>query len=67
MLSRNHDLVKACHYMLRRWEAFTRFLDDGLVCLTNNAAERALRCVSLGCKAWLFCVSDRRGQYAAVF
>lgn len=65
-LSRNHDLAKACLYMLRRWDAFTRFLDDGRVCLTNNAAERALRCVPLGRKAWLFCGSDRGGQRAAV-
>lgn len=65
-LSRNHDLAKACLYMLRRWDAFTRFLDDGRVCITNNAAERALRCVPLGRKAWLFCGSDRGGQRAAV-
>jgi transposase len=45
-LSRNHDLAKACLYMLRRWPAFTRFLDDGRVCTTNNAAERALRGVT---------------------
>ncbi len=65
-LSRNYDLAKAFNYMLRRWDAFTRFLDDGRVCLTNNAAERALRCVPLGRKAWLFCGSDRGGQRAAV-
>jgi transposase len=65
-LSRNHDLAKACLYMLRRWDAFTRFLDDGRICLTNNAAERALRCVPLGRKAWLFCGSDRGGQRAAI-
>ena len=65
-LSRNHDLAKAFNYMLRRWDAFTRFLDDGRVCLTNNAAERALRCVPLGRKAWLFCGSDRGGQRAAI-
>lgn len=65
-LSRNHDLAKAINYMLRRWEAFTRFLDDGRVCLTNNVAERALRCVPLGRKAWLFCGSDRGGERAAV-
>lgn len=64
--SRNHDLAKAINYMLRRWDAFTRFLDDGRMCLTNNAAERALRCVPLGRKAWLFCGSDRGGQRAAV-
>jgi transposase len=65
-LSRNHDLARAINYMLRRWDAFTRFLDDGRVCLTNNAAERALRCVPLGRKAWLFCGSDRGGQRAAI-
>ena len=65
-LSRHHDLAKAINYMLRRWDAFTRFLDDGRVCLSNNAAERALRCVPLGRKSWLFCGSDRGGQRAAV-
>jgi hypothetical protein len=53
-------------YMLKRWPAFTRFLGDGRVCLSNNAAERALRGVALGRKAWLFCGSDRGGQRAAV-
>jgi transposase len=65
-LSRSHDLTKAINYMLRRWAAFSRFLDDGRVCISNNAAERALRCVPLGRKAWLFCGSDRGGQRAAV-
>lgn len=65
-LSRSHDLTKACLYMLKRWDAFSRFLDDGRICLTNNAAERALRCIPLGRKAWLFCGSDRGGQRAAV-
>ena len=51
MLSRNHDLTRACLYMLRRWDAFTRFLEDGRICISNNAAERALRCVPLGRKA----------------
>ena len=65
-LSRSHHLAKAINYMLRRWPAFTRFLDDGRVCISNNAAERALRCVALGRKSWLFCGSDRGGQRAAV-
>ena len=52
-------------YMLKRWDRFTRFLDDGRICLTNNAAERALRGVALGRKAWLFCGSDRGGDRAA--
>ena len=65
-LSRSHDLTKAINYMLRRWAVFTRFLEDGRICITNNAAERALRCVPIGRKAWLFCGSDRGGQRAAV-
>jgi transposase len=64
-LSRGHDLVKAINYMLKRWPAFTLFLDDGRVCLSNNAAERALRGVALGRKSWLFCGSDRGGRRAA--
>jgi transposase len=42
-LSRGNDLAKAMDYMLKRWPAFSRFLEDGRVCLTNNAAERAMR------------------------
>jgi transposase len=64
-LSRGHDLVKAANYMLKRWPAFTLFLEDGRVCLSNNAAERALRGIALGRKSWLFCGSDRGGQRAA--
>lgn len=64
-LSRGHDLAKAMQYMLKRWSAFTLFLEDGRVCLTNNAAERGLRGIALGRKSWLFCGSDRGGQRAA--
>lgn len=35
-------------FMLKRWSSFTRFIDDGRICLSNNAAERALRAVTLG-------------------
>jgi transposase len=64
-LSRGNDLAKAMDYLLKRWTAFTRFLDDGRVCLSNNAAERALRGIALGRKSWLFAGSDRGGQRAA--
>ncbi|AVM72916.1 IS2 repressor TnpA [Magnetospirillum gryphiswaldense MSR-1] len=64
-LSRGNDLAKAMDYMLKRWPAFTRFLDDGRVCMTNNSAERALRGIALGRKSWLFAGSDRGGQRAA--
>jgi len=64
-LSRGNDVAKAMEYMLKRWTAFTRFLDDGRICLSNNAAERALRGIALGRKSWLFAGSDRGGQRAA--
>jgi transposase len=64
-LSRGNDLAKAMDYLLKRWPAFTRFLDNGRICLSNNAAERALRGIALGRKSWLFAGSDRGGQRAA--
>ena len=64
-LSRHAPVAKAMDYMLRRWPGFASFLHDGRACLTNNAAERALRGVALGRKAWLFAGSDRGGQRAA--
>jgi hypothetical protein len=65
-LSRGNEVAKAMDYMLKRWPAFARFLDDGHICLTNNAAERALRGIALGRKSWLFAGSDRGGQRAAL-
>jgi transposase len=65
-LSPGHDLAKAMTYMLKRWPSFTRFLDDGRICLSNNTAERALRGIALGRKSWLFAGSDRGGQRAAI-
>jgi transposase len=65
-LSGANDVAKAMDYMLKRWAVFVRFLDDARICLTNNAAERALRGIALGRKSWLFAGSDRGGQRAAV-
>ena len=64
-MSRHADVAKAIDYMLKRWASFSRFLDDGRICLTNNAAERALRGIALGRKAWLFAGSNRGGERAA--
>jgi transposase len=64
-LSRGHDLVKAINYMLKRWPAFTLVLEDGRVCLSNNAAERGLRGIALGRKSWLFCGSDEGASYCS--
>jgi transposase len=65
-LSRHAAVAKAMDYMLTRWVSFTRFLDDGRICLTNNAAERALRGLALGRKSWLFAGSERGAERAAL-
>ncbi|MBD1205439.1 MAG: IS66 family transposase [Rhodobacteraceae bacterium] len=67
-MSKHNPVAKAINYMFEeegRWDAFTLFLEDGRICLTNNAAERALRGVALGRKAWLFAGSPRGGERAA--
>src|SRR3974390_3429430 len=64
-LSRSAAVAQPIDYMLKRWDAFARFLDDGRICLTNNAAERALRGFALGRKSWLFAGSERGADRAA--
>ena len=64
-LSSKNPVAKAMDYSLKRWPAFARFLDDGRVCMSNNAAERAVRGVAVGRKNWTFCGSDPGGQRAA--
>ena len=67
-MSKHNPVAKAINYMLDEdgsWDAFGRFFDDGRICLTNNAAERALRGIALGRKAWLFAGSPRGGDRAA--
>jgi transposase len=65
-LSNSSAVAKPIDYMLRRWDRFARFIDDGRICLTNNAAERALRGFALGRKSWLFAGSERGADRAAV-
>ncbi len=65
LLSAKSDTAKAINYILSRWVAFTRFLDDGRICLSNNAAERALRGIAIGRWNWTFCGSDAGGHRAA--
>ncbi len=64
-LSRHAPVARAMDYMLKRWDGFARFLDDGRICLSNNAAERAVRPLALGRRSWLFAGSDRGGLRAA--
>ena len=66
-MSKHNPVARAIAYMFKkdRWDAFTLFLEDGRICLTNNAAERALRGIALGRKSWLFAGSERGGDRAA--
>ena len=64
-LSRHADTAKAMDYMLTKWDAFTRFTTDGRICLSNNAAERALRGIALGRRSWTFAGSQRGADRCA--
>jgi hypothetical protein len=64
-LSRHAPVTKVMDYMLTRWEGFAHFTADGRICLTNNAAERAIRSLALGRKSWLFAGSDRGADRCA--
>jgi transposase len=64
-LSGQSKTGKAIAYSLTRWAALTRFLDDGRLCMTNNAAEREIRTVAIGRKNWTFAGSDEGGRRAA--
>ena len=64
-LSRSASVIKPIDYLLKRWDGFAHFLQDGRICLSNNAAERALRGFALGRKSWLFAGSERGANRAA--
>jgi transposase len=64
-LSGKSEVARAIDYSLKRWPALTRFLADGRLCLSNNAAERALRGIAVGRHNWTFAGSDRGGERAA--
>jgi transposase len=64
-LSQKSDTTAGVKYALGRWEALTRYAEDGGLEIDNNAAERALRAVALGRKNYLFAGSDAGGERAA--
>src|SRR5215510_1463262 len=61
------ELAKAIRYARSRWEALTRYIEDGRLEISNNAVENMLRCIGIGRKNWLFAGSDAGGQRAATF
>ena len=65
-VSAKSAFAAAVRYALERWEALTRYRDNGRIEIDNNAAERALRTVALGRKNYLFAGSDRGGESAAL-
>ena len=64
-LSRKSETTVAIRYALSRWNALTRYIEDGHIEIDNNAAERSLRGVALGRKNYLFAGSDAGGERAA--
>jgi transposase len=61
------DLAGAIRYARSRWDALTRYVDNGRLEISNNAAENAIRPLKLGAKNWLFLGSDAGGERAAIF
>jgi len=64
-LSTKSETASAIRYALSHWRALTRYVDDGLLEIDNNAAERALRAIAIGRKNYLFLGADSGGQRAA--
>ena len=64
-VSGRSDIASAIRYALARWEALSRYFDDGILAMDNNSVERAIRPLVLGRKNWLFAGSDTGGERAA--
>jgi hypothetical protein len=64
-LSPKSSMAKALAYGRKRWDALSRFLDDGRAEIDNNIAERAIRAIAIGRKNWLFAGSRAGGERAA--
>src|SRR3546814_20127370 len=58
-------MSKALAYVRKRWDALTRYLDEGTAEIDNNIAERAIRSIAIGRKNWLFDGSKAGGERAA--
>ena len=65
-VSGKSSLAGAIRYATSRWAALTRYVDDGHLEMSNNAAERAIRPIALGRKNFLFAGSDAGGRRAAI-
>jgi transposase len=65
-ISGKSDYAGAIRYATSRWTALTRYVDDGRLEMSNNAAERAIRPLALGRKNYLFAGSDTGGRRATI-
>jgi transposase len=63
--STKSETAGAIRYAISHWRALTRYVDNGLLEIDNNSAERALRAVAIGRKNYLFMGADSGGQRAA--
>ena len=59
-------LGKAIGYAKNQWPALVRYVEDGRLAISNNAAERALRPFAVGRKNWLFFQREGGGRTAAI-
>jgi transposase len=57
--------ARALDYTLKRWQALTRYLDDGQLPIDNNWIENQIRPIAIGRSNWLFAGSLRAGKRAA--
>ena len=65
-ISSKSSLAQAIRYATSRWDALSRFITEGRLEMSNNAAERAIRPLALGRKNYLFAGADAGGERAAV-
>ncbi|MCA9413974.1 MAG: IS66 family transposase [Candidatus Omnitrophica bacterium] len=57
---------QAIRYTLNQWDSLVRYVEEGDLDIDNNFAERAMRCVVIGRKNWMFAGSDSGGTRAAI-
>jgi hypothetical protein len=55
----------ALEYANNQRDELLRFFENGKLVLSNNGAERALKTIATGRKAWLFCGSDDHARSTA--
>lgn len=65
-ISGKSPLASAIRYALTRMERLRPYLDNGILELDNDAAERGMRVIALGRKSYIFVGSEAGGKAAAI-